>query len=106
MGYVSTLVDAFNANGGRHAACPAAGTGDNTGVVQSESGNAMAHATGTVGTLTMVEALLLTALSVAREREQGTFDQLLVTPLRPFEIMVGKAMPSVLIGIAQERASC
>jgi ABC-2 type transport system permease protein len=54
-----------------------------------------------VGTLTMVQALLLTALSVAREREQGTFDQLLVTPLRPFEIMAGKAVPSVLIGMLQ-----
>jgi hypothetical protein len=33
----------------------------------------------------------LTAMSVAREKEQGTFDQLLVTPFRPAEIMVGKA---------------
>jgi ABC-2 type transport system permease protein len=54
-----------------------------------------------VGTLTMVQALLLTALSVAREREQGTFDQLLVTPMRPAEIMAGKALPSVLIGMLQ-----
>jgi ABC-2 type transport system permease protein len=38
---------------------------------------------------------------VAREREQGTFDQLLVTPFRPVEIMVGKASPSVLVGIVQ-----
>jgi ABC-2 type transport system permease protein len=38
---------------------------------------------------------------VAREREQGTFDQLLVTPFRPSEIMAGKAIPSVLIGIVQ-----
>jgi len=44
---------------------------------------------------------LLTAMSVAREREQGTFDQLLVTPFRPVEIMVGKALPSVLIGLIQ-----
>ncbi len=54
-----------------------------------------------IGTLTMVQTLLITALSVAREREQGTFDQLLVTPLRPIEIMVGKALPSVLIGLVQ-----
>jgi ABC-2 type transport system permease protein len=50
-----------------------------------------------IGTLTM----FLTALSVAREREEGTFDQLLVTPFRPVEIMAGKAIPSVLIGITQ-----
>lgn len=54
-----------------------------------------------IGTLTMMQVLLLTAMSVAREREQGTFDQLLVTPFRPAEIMAGKAMPSVLIGMIQ-----
>jgi ABC-2 type transport system permease protein len=54
-----------------------------------------------IGTLTMLQTLLLTAMSVAREREQGTFDQLLVTPFRPMEIMAGKAIPSVLIGIVQ-----
>jgi ABC-2 type transport system permease protein len=54
-----------------------------------------------IGTLTFLQTLLLTAMSVAREREQGTFDQLLVTPFRPVEIMVGKALPSVLIGLIQ-----
>jgi ABC-2 type transport system permease protein len=54
-----------------------------------------------IGTLTMMGTLMLTALSVAREREQGTFDQLLVTPFRPFEIMVGKAVPNMVIGLTQ-----
>jgi ABC-2 type transport system permease protein len=54
-----------------------------------------------IGTLTMLQTLLLTAMSVAREREEGTFDQLLVTPFRPAEIMVGKAVPSMLIGTTQ-----
>src|SRR5262249_11812584 len=35
------------------------------------------------------------------EREDGTFDQLLVTPFRPSEIMVGKALPATLVGIVQ-----
>ncbi len=56
---------------------------------------------GMIGTLTLLQTLLLAAMSVAREREQGTFDQLLVTPIRPSEIMVGKAVPSMLIGITQ-----
>lgn len=56
---------------------------------------------GLIGTLTLLQTLLLTAMSVAREREQGTFDQLLVTPFRPVEIMAGKALPSVAIGIVQ-----
>jgi ABC-2 type transport system permease protein len=54
-----------------------------------------------IGTITMLQTLLLTALSVAREREDGTFDQLLVTPFRPAEIMVGKAVPSTLVGLTQ-----
>ncbi|MDE2450025.1 MAG: ABC transporter permease [Gammaproteobacteria bacterium] len=56
---------------------------------------------GLIGTLTMIQTLMLTAMSVAREREQGTFDQLLVTPFRPAEIMAGKALPSMLVGIIQ-----
>jgi ABC-2 type transport system permease protein len=54
-----------------------------------------------IGTLTLMQTLLLTAMSVAREREEGTFDQLLVTPFRPAEIMAGKALPSVLVGTMQ-----
>jgi len=54
-----------------------------------------------VGTLTMIGTMILTALSVAREREQGTFDQLLVTPFRPAEIMAGKAIPCMMVGLAQ-----
>jgi ABC-2 type transport system permease protein len=54
-----------------------------------------------IGTLTFLQTLLLTGMSVAREREQGTFDQLLVTPFRPSEIMVGKAVPPMLVGVGQ-----
>mgnify|MGYP000606215321 CR=1 FL=1 len=54
---------------------------------------------GIIGLLTLVVTTIVTALSVAREREAGTFDQLLVTPLRPFEILVGKAIPSFLLGM-------
>ncbi|MGO9445221.1 MAG: ABC transporter permease [Thiobacillaceae bacterium] len=54
-----------------------------------------------IGTLTMMGTMMLTALSVAREREQGTFDQLLVTPFRPSEIMAGKAIPNMTIGLGQ-----
>jgi ABC-2 type transport system permease protein len=56
---------------------------------------------GMIGTLTLIQTLMLTAMSVAREREQGTFDQLLVTPFRPFEIMAGKALPSMVVGTIQ-----
>jgi ABC-2 type transport system permease protein len=56
---------------------------------------------GIVGMITLLITMLVTALSVAREREQGTFDQLLVTPLRPVEIVIGKAVPGMVIGTAE-----
>ncbi len=56
---------------------------------------------GITGLLTLVVTMLVTALSVAREREQGTFDQLLVTPYRPWEILIGKAAPGFIIGVAE-----
>ncbi len=54
-----------------------------------------------IAALSMMQTLMLTALSVAREREQGTFDQLLVTPYTPMQIMIGKSVPSILVGLAQ-----
>lgn len=54
-----------------------------------------------IAALSMLQTLLIAALSVAREREQGTFDQLLVTPMTPMQILIGKALPSILVGLAQ-----
>ena len=56
---------------------------------------------GIVALLTLVVTLLVTGLSVAREREQGTFDQLLVTPMTPWEILAGKALPGILVGAVE-----
>jgi ABC-2 type transport system permease protein len=56
---------------------------------------------GIVGLLSLVVTTIVTGLSVAREREAGTFDQLLVTPLRPAEILVGKSIPGILIGLIE-----
>lgn len=56
---------------------------------------------GLVATLSLVQVMMLTALSVAREKEQGTFDQLLVTPMGPMAVMLGKAFPAVAVGIIQ-----
>lgn len=51
------------------------------------------------GTISMIVVMILSSLSVAREREFGTFDQLLVAPFRPFEILIGKAMPPIVFGL-------
>jgi ABC-2 type transport system permease protein len=56
---------------------------------------------GMLAMLTLLDVTLLASLSVAREREQGTLDQLLVTPMGPLEVLAGKAIPTVLIGMVQ-----
>ncbi len=56
---------------------------------------------GIIALLAMIVTLLVTSLSVAREREAGTFDQLLVTPLRPWEILIGKAIPGLIVGVGE-----
>ncbi|MBY0272529.1 MAG: ABC transporter permease [Alphaproteobacteria bacterium] len=54
-----------------------------------------------VAILSMILALMVTAMSVSRERENGTFDQLLVSPLQPWQILVGKMMPAMVISIGE-----
>jgi ABC-2 type transport system permease protein len=51
--------------------------------------------------LAMLSCLVVTTQSVARERELGTFDQLLVSPLMPYEILIGKIIPGVLVGMLE-----
>jgi ABC-2 type transport system permease protein len=45
-------------------------------------------------------AIMVAAFMLAREREYGTFEQLLVMPMRPIEIIIGKAIPALLVGYA------
>ena len=52
-----------------------------------------------VAMLSVVVTLILTALSIAREREMGTFDQLIVSPLSSFEILLGKTIPPLVISM-------
>ncbi len=54
--------------------------------------------------LTQMIVLTLTSLSVAKEREMGTFEQLLVSPLSPVEIAIGKSVPGICIGMAEAAA--
>jgi ABC-2 type transport system permease protein len=53
-----------------------------------------------VAVISLLIGLIVTALSVARERELGTFDQLMVSPLRTHEILLGKMTPPLLIGLS------
>jgi ABC-2 type transport system permease protein len=53
---------------------------------------------GVVLTMTMV---MMTSIAMTRERERGTMENLLATPVRPFEVMLGKIVPYILIGYVQ-----
>ncbi len=101
-GYVSSVVDAFNTEWReRYGGAPEALTIASRAWYNPNLETRWNLLPGMIASLSMMQTLLLTALSVAREREQGTFDQLLVTPLSPLEIMIGKALPPILIGLLQ-----
>jgi ABC-2 type transport system permease protein len=59
---------------------------------------------GLAGVVVMISALLLGALTLVRERERGTWEALLVTPVRPVEALLGKLAPYVLLGMLQAGA--
>ncbi len=52
---------------------------------------------GIIGMVLQTQALLMTAVAIVREREQGTMEQLIVTPIKPWELMLGKILPFVVI---------
>jgi ABC-2 type transport system permease protein len=54
---------------------------------------------GIIGSLTLVLVITLTAFAVVREREIGTLEQIMVTPIRPAEFILGKTLPFFLIGL-------
>ena len=56
---------------------------------------------GLLGTILTMTMLIFTALSVTREIERGTMESLLAMPITPFEIMIGKIAPYVLVGFVQ-----
>ena len=55
---------------------------------------------GVIGTLVLVSVLQLTSFAVVREREIGTLEQLMVTPISPAELIVGKTLPFLIVGLA------
>lgn len=54
-----------------------------------------------VAVLSMMTALIVTTQSVARERELGTFDQLLISPLSTAQILIGKVVPGIVVGVLE-----
>lgn len=56
---------------------------------------------GLVGVILTMTMVMLTAMAITRERERGTLEQLIVSPVRPVELVAGKIVPYVLIGYVQ-----
>jgi ABC-2 type transport system permease protein len=56
---------------------------------------------GVIGMLTLMTIVNLTAFAIVREREVGTLEQIMVTPIRPYEFIIGKTVPFFLIGLFQ-----
>jgi len=56
---------------------------------------------GLIGTILTMTMVLMTGLAMTRERERGTFENLLSTPALPLEVMTGKIVPYILIGLIQ-----
>lgn len=56
---------------------------------------------GIIGTLMMMMIVNLTAFAIVREREVGTLEQVMVTPLKPYEFILGKTIPSFLLGLLE-----
>jgi len=54
---------------------------------------------GVICLILLITTLLLTSMSITKEREMGTLEQLIVSPIKPWELIIGKTMPFVLIGL-------
>ena len=104
QGYAEMVVDSYNAelDAARGSSGPAPAS---VVVVRSWFNPNLLTLWNTVPSLLAILstliALMVTALSVARERELGTFEQLLVSPLQPIEIIVGKSIAPLLIGMLE-----
>lgn len=96
-GYVNAIIQAYNAENG------AGGPVEVRERYRYNENNITRYniMTGLILGLSMIQVMLLAGLAVSREREEGSFDMMLMTPMSPAEIFLGKALPPVAIGVAQ-----
>ena len=109
LGYVSQIVAQFQAETmaehGRTTR-PAPRPGGRRSAARSAPGSTQGlddrwfFIPGVIGTLTLIQVVSLTAFAVVREREVGTLEQIMVSPIRPVEFILGKTLPFFLIGLA------
>ncbi|MDX2142847.1 MAG: ABC transporter permease [Rhodospirillaceae bacterium] len=101
LGYVNTVTETFAADQARAQGAPVPPRVVARAWFNPNMDSKWFIVPGLVATLTMIVAILITSLSIAREKELGTFEQLLVTPLRPFELLIGKIAPAAVLGMGE-----
>lgn len=106
LGYAGRIVQRFAAEALREAAARAGRTAPPAGIdlrarawYNPDLASRDYNVPAVIGAILMLMCLLLTALAVARERETGTLEQLMVTPLSPTELMLGKTLPVAVVGL-------
>jgi ABC-2 type transport system permease protein len=102
MGYLGKIVTAFN----REALAAAAGSAAGPGVALESRflynpglKSSVFFVPGVFGMILLVITMILTTLAITREREVGTIEQLVITPIRPWELILGKLVPFAIIGM-------
>lgn len=102
LGYLNEIVDSFMKTINLDHPIPGISTVIMTRHWFNENLNyAWFTVTSLVAIIAMFTALALSSLTIAREREMGTFEQILVTPLTPTKILLGKLLPGIVAGIGQ-----
>jgi ABC-2 type transport system permease protein len=107
LGYVSEVVALFQAETGQNVWPTTAGAASPRIAVALEEhpwfneglDDRWFFIPGVIGTLTLIQVVSLTAFAIVREREVGTLEQIMVSPIRPFEFILGKTLPFFLIGL-------
>ena len=104
LGYVSQIVAGFQTETVA-AAWPSASTGLTVSLRERPWFNEGLEdkwffIPGVIGTLTLIQVISLTAFAVVREREVGTLEQIMVSPVRPVVFILGKTIPFFLVGLA------
>jgi ABC-2 type transport system permease protein len=102
LGYANSIITSFSLRWmGAHGDPPAPAVLDVRAQYNPTLSSQWFIVPGIIAVLTQVVTLMVVGLSVAREREAGTFDQLLVTPFTQGEILLGKGLPGLLIGTVE-----
>jgi len=104
LGYATRIISRFGLERGAEIAARAGIAGPPAGVdlrarawYNPNLESRVYNVPAVMGTIVMLMSLMLTSLAVVREREIGTLEQLMVSPLKPIELIVGKTLPAVVV---------